>query len=85
MKESFCRKLIPRRAMIRWEAGGAAKVPSMVFMHGAGGINNEANIRGQSLGRMLADPAFAAEMPMLVIIPVSQQRGTIAGSCRIIA
>ena len=30
---------------------------------------------------MLADPAFAAEMPMLVIIPVSQQRGAIAGSC----
>jgi predicted peptidase len=48
--------------------------PVMLFMHGAGGLNNENNIRGQSLGRKLATPEFAASVEHVVLLPIAPSR-----------
>ena len=51
------------------------KHPVLLFLHGSGGLNlNEKNIRGQSLGRMLSTPDFAAGVEHIVIIPMAPAR-----------
>eukprot|EP00928_Gymnodinium_smaydae_P062810 TRINITY_DN46582_c0_g1_i1.p1 TRINITY_DN46582_c0_g1~~TRINITY_DN46582_c0_g1_i1.p1 ORF type:complete len:279 (+),score=36.35 TRINITY_DN46582_c0_g1_i1:46-882(+) len=54
---------------------GTQKHPVILFMHGAGGVNNEPNIRGQSMGRRLSSSDSAASMPFIVLLPVTPSRG----------
>jgi predicted peptidase len=54
---------------------GAKTYPVILFMHGAGGVNNEPNIRGQSMGARLSDPPRAGRMPFIVVLPVTPSRG----------
>ena len=48
----------------------------MLFLHGAGGVNNPENIRGQSITRMLdTDPAYASRCNHIVVMPVAPAPG----------
>ena len=50
--------------------------PVLLFLHGAGGVNNPTNIRGQSLTRMLdIDADYAARCKHIVVMPVAPERG----------
>lgn len=48
--------------------------PVLLFLHGSGGLNNEGNIRGQSLGRKLGMAEFAAGIKHIVLIPIAPSR-----------
>ncbi|GMI05876.1 hypothetical protein TrVE_jg394 [Triparma verrucosa] len=48
--------------------------PSMLFLHGAGGVNNPSNVRSQSLTRMLGSPSYASKIPHIIITPIAPQR-----------
>ena len=53
-----------------WEAGQRQRHPTLLFLHGRGGVKNEANVRGQSLTRRLAEPAFGRSCPFIVLTPI---------------
>ena len=63
----------------KYVQGGDAKHPLLLFLHGAGGVQNEGNVKGQSLGRMLVEQGaeFMKEIsfPFILIVPVAGQRG----------
>lgn len=46
----------------------------VVFLHGAGGVKNADNVRGQSLTKMLLDKKFGPNFGYTVVIPVAKQR-----------
>lgn len=56
-------------------------LPVLLFLHGAGGVQSEQNVRGISLGKMLSDEDFMrtdtmpSGFPFITIIPVAAQRG----------
>ena len=51
-----------------------SNAPVLVFLHGSGGLDNEKNIRGQSLGFKLAQPEFASGVKHIVLIPIAPKR-----------
>lgn len=53
-----------------WSSEQKDSYPLLLFLHGAGGLNNEDNIRGQSLTRNLADKKFIDKFPFVVITPI---------------
>ena len=64
----------------------AAKSPVMLFLHGAGGVNNPDNIRGQSITRMLdTDAEYAARCRHIVVMPVAPSRGWPQHSASVLA
>ena len=56
-----------------WDAEGP-KLPVLLFLHGAGGVNNEDNVRGQSLTKMLLTPEYATGVGHIVLIPIAPAR-----------
>jgi len=57
-----------------WEKRAARRFPVMLFMHGAGGLANEKNIHGQSLGNRLSTPEFAQGVEHIVLLPIAPSR-----------
>jgi len=54
---------------------GSGKHPVILFLHGAGGVDNEPNVRGQSMGRLLGTPEFASSFPFIALVPILPSRG----------
>ena len=58
----------------KWTASGPH--PVMLFLHGVGGINNGDGCRNPGLTTQfpLLDPAYAAKVPHIVLVPVAKQK-----------
>jgi hypothetical protein len=46
----------------------------LLFLHGAGGVNNPENVLGQSLMRMLTQSDYADKVNTIVVAPIAPKR-----------
>ena len=61
----------------RWksEDAGVQRHPVIIFLHGSSGVNNEPNVRGQSMGRRLSQLDVVASMSFIVVLLITPTRG----------
>lgn len=63
------------RAWRKPDAGGGGaedKHPTILFLHGAGSMNNHVNLRNQSIVRRVSE---LEDMPFIVILPITPAKG----------
>merc|ERR1740121_3428244 len=59
----------------RRQHAAAQRHPTILFLHGAGSMNNHRNLRKQGMCRRLLDPETAKAMPFIVVLPITPVKG----------